>query len=662
MTTIKRLFAPPVFEDEDLNLSALLLSVILPLLIGSSALSLPLILIVDRTSFDVPFTVFRTLVELTFQVICLVAFRRGYIRLVSVAEVSFVWLIITINLLATDGVLSPAFGVYYLVLILSGLLLGSRASAVFAGLTILGSGVVAWVQTQGGIPLNLDPPFSFWITSVILFVMIAVLQGLSANTLRRTTRRAQFSEAQFRALFEQSPEGILVLDQSGAITLVNPAAGQILGYSPEALLGHAPQLLFTPAERAHDSFSGGDLHQTERTLVRQDGKHVPVLFSFKRMVDGRAQVLFQDITERKQAELALQESEEKFRTIFELAPYEIMINRMDGSYVQVNQTFLDNVNLTLEQVIGKHTADLLEIDPATFEFMIQQIQTRGQFHNAEIRVRRPRGEWAYSLASLKIISLAGEPHLLSIAADITALKQAQTEREQLIAELEAKNTELERFTYTVSHDLKSPIVTIKGFLGWLERDAATGDAERMQRDIQHIREAADKMHDLLNDLLELSRIGRLMNPPETISFAELVQEALNLVAGRIAERGVEIRLTSNLPTVYGDRVRLIEVLQNLVDNAVKFMGNEPQPCIEIGVNQEPDKTVFFVRDNGIGIEPRYQHKVFGLFERLDQSIEGTGIGLALVKRIIEVHGGRIWVESDGPGQGSTFYFTLPKTA
>lgn len=233
-------------------------------------------------------------------------------------------------------------------------------------------------------------------------------------------------------------------------------------------------------------------------------------------------------------------------------------------------------------------------------------------------------------------------------------------QENIIAELEAKNAELERFTYTVSHDLKSPLITINGFLGLLEKDAAKGDTVRMKGDIQRIRGATEKMQQLLDDLLELSRIGRLVNPPEMIPLGELAREALALVAGQIAERGVQVGITPDLPVVHGDRPRLLEVLQNLIDNAVKFMGDQPEPRVEIGAKQTQGETVCYVRDNGMGIEPRYQDKVFGLFERLDKTTQGTGIGLALVKRIVEVHGGRIWVQSEGLGHGSTFYFTLPQ--
>lgn len=238
-----------------------------------------------------------------------------------------------------------------------------------------------------------------------------------------------------------------------------------------------------------------------------------------------------------------------------------------------------------------------------------------------------------------------------------AQQQAEAARELLIADLEAKNAELERFTYTVSHDLKSPLVTVKGFLGLLQNDMAQGKLDRAQEDIRWIQEAATKMHLMLDDLLALSRIGRLLNPPQEISFNELAEEAVKLVSGRIAERGVQVEIMPGLPTMVVDRVRLVEVLQNLVDNAVKFMADQPNPLITIGARQNGTETVFFVQDNGMGIDPQYQDQVFNLFKRLDASVEGTGIGLALVKRIVEVHGGRIWAES-AVGQGATFCFTL----
>ncbi len=228
----------------------------------------------------------------------------------------------------------------------------------------------------------------------------------------------------------------------------------------------------------------------------------------------------------------------------------------------------------------------------------------------------------------------------------------------MIGELEDKNAELERFTYTVSHDLKAPLITVKVFVGMLEQDIAAGSSERIKNDMTRITEATDKMQRLLDELLELSRIGRVVNPPVEVSLGELAREAVELIAGEITEFGVEVEISPDLPVVHGDRPRLLEVILNLVDNAVKFMGGQPDPRIEIGVRQEGREKVFYVRDNGIGIDPRYHEKVFDLFDQLDQKIKGTGIGLALVKRIVETHEGRIWIESGGPGQGSTFCFTI----
>jgi len=240
------------------------------------------------------------------------------------------------------------------------------------------------------------------------------------------------------------------------------------------------------------------------------------------------------------------------------------------------------------------------------------------------------------------------------------LHQEIGQREQTQKELEAKNSELERFAYTVSHDLKSPLVTIAGFLTFLEKDALAGDHDRVRRDVDRIRSAAESMARLLDELLELSRVGRLISEPEDVPLAEIGEQVRALLTGALGERGVEFVSSSALPVVSGDRMRLLEVFQNLVDNAIKFMGEQAAPRIEIGVRRDGEQQVIYVRDNGMGIAPPFHDKVFGLFERLDDRRGmGSGVGLALVKRIVEVHGGRVWVEAEGAGCGATFCLTLP---
>jgi PAS domain S-box-containing protein len=186
--------------------------------------------------------------------------------------------------------------------------------------------------------------------------------------------------------------------------------------------------------------------------------------------------------------------------------------------------------------------------------------------------------------------------VLGIARDITERKLAEKEREKLIAELEARNTELTQFTYTVSHDLKSPLVTINGYLNYLEQDAASGNMERLKNDTRRIQEAAEKMHTLLTELLELSRIGRMMNEPVDVPFDDLVKEVLDIAHGQIEKNNVTVQFQSNLPVVHGDRQRLIQVLQNLIDNATRHVANQSAPLIEIGhQGHEDSKPIFFIR-------------------------------------------------------------------
>jgi signal transduction histidine kinase len=247
--------------------------------------------------------------------------------------------------------------------------------------------------------------------------------------------------------------------------------------------------------------------------------------------------------------------------------------------------------------------------------------------------------------------------LTRMAGDLRVHEEAlRAER----ADLAGKNAELERFTYTVSHDLKSPLVTVRGFAGLAGTDLASGDLARVRQDLGRIVGAADKMHRLLDDLLELSRVGRVVHPPEDVPLGDLAREAVELVKGQLGPNHVAVDVAPDLPVVRADRRRLLEALQNLVENAAKFTAGRPEPRISIGVRQDGDEQVFFVRDNGRGIEPRFLEKVFDLFEKLDPAVEGTGVGLALVRRIVEAHGGKVWAESDGLGHGATFCFTLPQ--
>jgi signal transduction histidine kinase len=250
---------------------------------------------------------------------------------------------------------------------------------------------------------------------------------------------------------------------------------------------------------------------------------------------------------------------------------------------------------------------------------------------------------------------------MGIASDITERKRIEDHREDLIRELEAKNAELERFTYAVSHDLKSPLITVKGFLSLIEHEAAAGEYGNLSGYMERVNRATDKMSDLLDDLLQLSRAGRHTHPHEEIRLNVLVRDVLDMLSGRIAARQAQVAVAPDLPVVQAVRPRLSQLLENLIDNAVKFVPSGTVPRLDIGALPRDSDTVVFVRDNGIGIPPEDQQRVFELFEKLDQTTDGSGIGLALARRIVESHGGRIWVESEGRGRGCTFAFSLPRT-
>lgn len=244
--------------------------------------------------------------------------------------------------------------------------------------------------------------------------------------------------------------------------------------------------------------------------------------------------------------------------------------------------------------------------------------------------------------------------------DITDRKRTEKDRESLIAQLQAKSEEQERFVYTVSHDLKSPLVTIGGFLGLIEQDFAARDEVEFKANIAVIANAAQRMKQLLDELLELSRVGTRENVTGIVDLGSLVQRAIESVSGQINSAGATLHIEPDLPAIVVDEQKFLQVFENLISNAVKFSSSAKDGSIvSIGARQEGETVICHVTDNGIGIDPRYSNKVFGLFDKIDPESEGTGVGLAIVKRIIESHGGKIWIESDGPGYGASFCFSVP---
>lgn len=502
------------------------------------------------------------------------------------------------------------------------------------------------------------------VTACILYFLIRKCL-VAVETSREQTAA---SDERFRNIFSRSPIAIGIGEvHNGLLVEVNDAWLTLYGYERDEVIGRttAELDLYVRSDERDELIrkieEQGQILNHEIHLRRKDGAVMDVLYSADRieLKGGQClQMMMTDITEQKRHEKALRESEKRLRRAEEMAHlghwrFDLASGRITWSDEMYRIFGLDQEESgsgpTLEVIRGLCHPEDMELCVRSFEPVGHEDASVMQYriirHSSEERHLVSSGDVERNLDGA-VVALFGT------VQDITDLRQKERE-------LQEKNSEMERFTYTVSHDLKSPLITLKTFLGYLQHDLANGDTGRIEKDIHFMLTAADRMDRMLEELLEVSRIGRIVNTPVVCTMRGVVASALDLVAGRTAEGRVDVLVEDADVVLFGDSLRLGEVWQNLVENACKFRGDQAQQRIEIGATGQGRDTVFFVRDNGIGIEPRHQEKIFGLFEKLDPESEGTGLGLALVKRIVELYGGKIWVESQGIGHGSCFCFTLP---
>jgi two-component system sensor kinase FixL len=380
--------------------------------------------------------------------------------------------------------------------------------------------------------------------------------------------------------------------------------------------------------------------------------------------------LHNEIAERKRAEEALRESEERYRTLFNQAGVSIVLIDLDtGQKVHFNQYAHEHLGYMAEEFAALQIAEI-EMEPAeqTMEHL-KQLQTAGHVR-FETKHRTKQGELRDMLINAKVIAYYGKHVIQGIGYDITDLKQAEdairklnTELEQRVhdrtAELEAANKELQSFAYVVSHDLKAPLRGISQLANWLVTDYAAAFDEQGKEMVSLLLGRVKRLDNLIEGILQYSRIGRVFGENVSIDLNTLVQEVIDTLA---PPAHVHILVADSLPTIIGDRTRIQQVFQNLIENAVKFL-DKPEGRVTIGCRDEGTYWTFSVADNGPGIDPKYHEKIFQIFQTLASrdERESTGIGLAIVKKIVEeLYQGKIWVEST-QGEGSTFLFTWPKT-
>ena len=491
--------------------------------------------------------------------------------------------------------------------------------------------------------------------------------------LERSEEALRKNERRLQAMFNNVAIGILEVDSEDHIIFVNSRACDILGYDRKDLIGRAVSEITAPEDRARSDEMNARLHRGdfeifdyEKRYLKSDGTPLWVHVTVSAVRNSEGQHLnsigtIEDISERKKVEEALRESQQRLQGIFDNAAIGIVEVDAEERFIAANSRMCEILGYSLEELLGKKISEITAPEDLLYSKEMNLKLRQGEFDMFDFEKRFIKRDGSLTWVHVSVSAVRDrEGNTMRTIRTVEDLSEQK--RNEL--EIKQKNEELTRFIYTVSHDLKSPLVTIKSFTSFLKESIESNDKEAQDRDITYIQNAADKMGRLLDELLELSRIGKKEKPKSRVPLHTIAKSAIDLVAGRIEEKKIRIEFSGPPVMLYGHSQRLIQLFQNLLDNTAKFMGDQPDPVVEIGAFNDPENNneiVMFVRDNGPGIDPRHHHKIFRLFEKLDTKQEGTGIGLALVKRIVEVHGGSIWFNSGIEGKGTTFYFTLEET-
>jgi len=480
--------------------------------------------------------------------------------------------------------------------------------------------------------------------------------------LRQELARANDAEKRFRDLLESAPDAVIITNAAGRMTLVNREAERLFGYARAELIDEPVEMLVPHRFRAqHPSYRRAYTEEPrvremgvnlELTALRRDGTEFPVEISLSPIQTDEGLLVsttIRDVSRRKQ-------SERKFRGLLESAPDAMVIVDEAGHIVLVNgQT---------ERLFGYRRDELLDqpvelLIPERFRTghakyragysmqpRVRQMGLRMRLHGR----RKDGSEFPVEVSLSPLQTEDGSVLVSSAIRDVTEITRT--------AELERSNEELQMFAHVASHDLREPLRMISSYMQLLAeryRGRLGSDADDF---IHYAVDGVHRMEKLLDALLDYARVGARARPFEEVATREVLEDVKRNLVLAIEDSGAVVE-ADELPRVRADPTQVAQLLQNLIANAIKFRG-ERRPLVQLSATLDGGQWRFCVRDNGIGIDPKHRERVFGIFERLHTSSEypGTGIGLSICKRIVQRHGGRIWVESE-PGRGSHFYFTLP---
>ena len=493
------------------------------------------------------------------------------------------------------------------------------------------------------------------------------------NTARKRAEEALLKAGEERnRFFALSRDMLCTAGFDGYFKDLNPAWEKTLGYTKAELLAKPYIEFIHPDDRAAtlaeaEKVSGSSVVITFENRYRcKDGSYRWFLWSATPVLEDQlVYAAARDVTERKRAEEALREGEERFRTLANNISQLAWMADEQGSIFWYNQRWFDYSGTTLEDMEGWGWQKVHH--PDHVQRVVDKIRhcfQTGEVWEDTFPLRGRDGNYRWFLSrAVPIHNEQGKVfRWFGTNTDVTEQREAEEELKKNREQLEAANKELEAFSYSVSHDLRAPLRHIDGFATLLQKHAAALD-EKGRRHLATISESAKQMGALIDDLLAFSHVGRSEMHRTAVNLEQLVKEAISGFRPDTEVRKIAWTI-GTLPEVHGDPSMLRQVLVNLIGNAVKYTGMREEARIEIGsrngVDDQHDETVFFVRDNGAGFDMQYVNKLFGVFQRLHSAgeFEGTGIGLANVRRIIQRHGGRTWAEGK-VAEGATFYFSLP---
>src|SRR3989454_8328244 len=493
---------------------------------------------------------------------------------------------------------------------------------------------------------------------------------------KRTEEALQKSEEGFRAVAETAADAIVSADKRGHITYFNPGAERIFGYAARDVIG-SPLTLLMP-KRFHDAhrqglarfFTTGEARVIGRTVElvgrRKDGTEFSLelsLASWKAGGDTFFTGVLRDITERKQTEDALRAIEQRFRLmVTSVKDYAIFMLDPEGHIASWNEGAERIKGYTADEIIGQHFSRFYPSEDIQRGKPAHELKVAASEERLEDEGWRVRKDGSRFWANVVITTMRDKAGTLrgfsKVTRDLTEHKQAEEKAKKFNEQLEAANKELDAFSYSVAHDLRAPLRAIDGFSRILLEDHAPTLAPEAQHYLNVVRKNSQHMGLLIDDLLAFSRLSRQPLNNQLVKPADLVQQCVDELRAEQQGRRVEIAI-GDLPACQADPALLKQVWLNLMSNALKYTRKQEVAVIEVGSREQAGACVCFLKDNGVGFDMQYVDKLFGVFQRLHrhEEYEGTGVGLAIVQRIIHRHGGRVWAEA-AVNKGATFYFTF----